>query len=295
MKRPRQTESIRTVYSTDRQGQPTQKTSMSITRDITPRGVQWNVLKLPVYVILFWLLILGPIFAVQTTFENGKVVLADDFRYTLGSSDLNLYDFDHINLSFWSILGDLSSDGTSMRTDVLPIVNGSIIFDDYTKVTKINWFDGPNNDDMIAFSLIDSVTRDWRRLLYWQDFSSNIPSIYPGATHFSLDVTNLGDTLPNVSFSDFSNNEVNYSLFFPANDYYDIMENARTAEYLNIFGVFEFVLNLPNIFGESKPLAFIGVDNTTSEIWDIVTDITGIVGNITFDGIRRFNPIGWRP
>jgi hypothetical protein len=311
MKRPRQTETIRTVYSTDRQGQPTQKTSMSITKDITPRGVQWNLLKLPVYIILFWLLILGPIFAVHTTFENGKFILAEDFRILYPDSEFQVITSSVIttptltyqdNLHYFLNGGSDFSDSSYSRSLKAPIPSDMThILSDNLKASFIVFWDTSNN---------------WMTTWYGADvgfgtrlgpIDTNIFEIPSNAGYFAIQSfksSSSGWQNSPITFAElqtfnprfqkivFTDTEI---AIVSERSYYDIMENARTAEYLNLFGAIEFVLNLPNLLGESKPLAFIGVQNTFSEILETVTETTRMVGNITFDGLRRLNPIGWRP
>jgi hypothetical protein len=70
------------------------------------------------------------------------------------------------------------------------------------------------------------------------------------------------------------------------------MENARTAEYLNPFGFINFILDLPQVVGNFKPLQIVGVDNTLGEITDTVNSWRAQIS--PYNWIKYLNPINWR-
>lgn len=253
------------------------KTPSGITKTVS-RGSTWSIVKLPVYVLLTWLLILGPIFAVQTTFENGRVVLAEQFTFQQTPEStitvLNNYDLLFYTDTIWR--PDNGSEFTSVgdhRTQKVEIINNSVIIQDFSNIEWINfyngstfigWFGQPNGP---TFSP------------YIDDFDNfYVPN---GATHFAIvAVQNNAFWTISVSFSEFQNNESFYETTITQSaidrDYYQIMENARTAEYGNIFSAFEFLLNIPSIISNSQPLAFVGNNNTFSQLWDTITNITSL-------------------
>jgi hypothetical protein len=69
--------------------------------------------------------------------------------------------------------------------------------------------------------------------------------------------------------------------------YYDIMENARTAQYANPFEFVTFILSLPSLIADSRPLAFLGINTTTSQMNNAVQQAR----SITTRGIFRLTPI----
>lgn len=327
------------------------KTPSGITKTVS-RGSTWSLVKLPVYVLLTWLLILGPIFAVQTTFENGQVVLADDFITQkidlIQSGDYSLL-FNNVNQNVVFPLHTNVTDNFEIEINLefltLPSVNDSEVF---------IYSNGVSNNGFHIF-LINNYSPAFHKIVFLYPGNNffhstthtlNVNTSYEiiasrinGVTSLQIDgvnqtLGNLGSgfqypeipttesSLNKLTNSQSSNFVVNYlkistnntpiheylfndgsgtilndnignkdgtiinpnwqltnvssSTIITTRDYYQIMENARTAEYGNIFSSFEFLLNIPSTISNSKPLSFVGIQNTFSELWDTITNITSL-------------------
>jgi len=258
-----------------------------------------DVIKLPVFVLLFWLLVMGPFFTQMTKIENGQVVLADEFTFTEIDipGDQTPYNIQYIQNSVYA--GDTDNFFTNSsynRTNKIDIINNSIFFINYEFITVILFWDENDNylgiygDDPTDF-FKDAGVYLGNRPNEWNN--SFIPS---NASKFAFQSQSgtLFDYFPrNIPFATFQTIEAeSRTSSIIAVDYYQIMENARTTEYANPFGFMIFILELPQIIGEFKPLQFVGVDNTVGEITNTINGIRARVSPYNF--LQYLNPVNWR-
>jgi hypothetical protein len=262
----------------------TQKTtSITRSRDL---GNAIDTLKLPVFVLLFWLLVLAPFFTVMTKFENGQVLLADKFTLTEPSNGFVRLDYEvnYLLNTFIDTDGSYLSFSSYTSTEPIQIIADSIIIEDPLDVTILIFYE---NSTMIQYSEPQT------------GLIISEPVIPSNATHFALVGYKL-DFAPwtphvLVSEQDFIDNKKEYEgfIFQSGIDYYQIMENARTAEYGNPFEFITFILSLPSLIADSRPLAFLGINTTTSEMNDAVQKARSIttIGNFRLTPI--LNPFRW--
>jgi hypothetical protein len=172
----------------------TTQSRITITRSAPDYRKAIDLLRLPVFMLLFWLLVMAPFFTIMTTVSDGKIILADDFQLlTVNDSDLTLYTY--------------------------TFENGGYLFASGNSYTDING--------------------QFRK------------------------------------------------------SYYDIMENARTAQYGNPFEFVNFLLQLPNMVGNSKPLAFLGIDASFSDMNQQVLEIRASGYQGLLDLFKVLNPVRW--
>jgi hypothetical protein len=246
---------------------------------------------------MFFLLLLlsAPFFIIQTKNDATGRVLADDFKQlSYFVQEDELYNITFVDNSLYdNSSGTLISSTNWARTDRIPLLNNSIRILDVSYITALLFWD---DDIYIGYYIgyIGQSGPDPKRI---SEFITEYPDIPSGTTHFALmalKISSPGWNPDSISFANFSTTQIEYEGDFNlvVQDYYDVMENARTADYINPFGVFNFILNLPQIIGNFKPLAIVGVDESVSEITDTVNSWRAQIS--PYNWIKYINPINWR-
>ncbi len=341
--------------------QPKKFSTPTRTKLIKQKTFTIDLIKLPVFVLLFWLLVMGPFFTTMTKFENGQVLLADDFRteyleITSGSCYLSFEGPNSlINLgtlgSWWSQNGsnfsyEMIVDIPSGGGYVINYYNGAtggleLLYNRESKdfITVVYGNDGKEERNDLTSAGLSGISKlkieysNFEIKYFINDSfisSSNIknqnPSTFSNLTTdiligalsadglfdmYDLKIYNGSNLFLHYDFSECSGNTLNDLV--NSNDatisnatwngvptstiidrsYYQIMENARIAEYGNPFEFITFILSLPRLISETKPLAFLGINTTTSEMNDAVQQARSITSLGNFRLAPILNPFRW--
>jgi hypothetical protein len=282
----------------------TTQSRITITRSSPNYGKAIDLLKLPVFMLLFWLLVLAPFFTVMTTIQDGKIILADAFNVNYGiniSPGESLYDITYLNNSLQTIgtgIYGVTTNSEWSFTNKIEIQNNDIIFYGYENVTII-WFYN-SNSEIIKTYRSQLISSTWpfqtSRPSTWDNSFIPQDAVYFAFASIKISQTSDANKPDLISFATFQTIEPAYSqqtIFVSQNNYYDIMENARTAQYGNPFEFVNFLLQLPNMVGNSKPLAFLGIDASFSDMNQQVLEIRASGYQGLLDLFKVLNPVRW--
>lgn len=299
----------------------TTRTTTSITKTPPRIGQTLELLRLPVYMLLFWLLVMAPFFTVMTTVQDGRVILADEFRVQESTefpeelSGYYWYYFGVDNPNFYNIQNQDGSLTTTGWGGQWTYESDHILFEIFGGNTFLNIYGNIDNFDNINlnFETIAGGTNNSAiQLISWNnpnfsnfevttiinDNNTNLVSIVTSVSievHKNKDVfvfsVNGGGAngssrtrevkLFELTFDDFGFS----SLIIPEITYYDIMENARLADYQNVDSFTNIFYTIPRM-ASSLAEAYNRFINWTVNVNEFLNPFNEAV-------VENLDPDGW--
>jgi hypothetical protein len=239
------------------------------------------ITKLSGAMFMIFVLISAPFFAVQTEQDGINRVLSDEFNITISFQP---YSIDFIpNEAYSSQDATVVSTTDWIRTDFIEIQNDSIIIDgEYTLILFFDqYYDYIGYYGTTSGQLLGQIGE----YLGEGDISQYIPNF---ARYFAIQGSLTSSTWSNliVSFQTFENTSLEYSVI-SVKDYYQIMENARTADYANVDSFTNVFYTIPMIATNITETyqRFIGWTQNVSDVINparVKDDETGEYRDATF-------------
>jgi hypothetical protein len=204
------------------------------------------ITKLSGAMFMIFVLISAPFFAVQTQQDGINRFLSDDFIYNEFEINIPpgeaLYEITYLNNTFHSISTDYGTqfnDAWSF-TNKIQIQNNDIIFYGYENVTIIWFYD--SDSDIIKTYRSNLAVETWpyqaSRPSTWDNSLIPADAVYFAFSSIKIAQDSTGNKPDLISYATFETIEpahsVGQTIVIPQNTYYDIMENARTADYQNV-------------------------------------------------------------
>jgi hypothetical protein len=252
-----------------------------------------NLTKLSGSIFMVFVLISAPFFAIQTRQDGINRVLADEFQ--IRSSDiisankvyysLNTLNNDTQRYLYESGASIISSSSGTEYSSVKQIINNnSIILEEFNIVLIAYW----NNNTYLGYYFNPNFPNDktyWRNQTnYIADLNaSNLNLFIPNnATHFSIFSYS---PITKVQYLDSAPYYIDGTdIFISALDYYDIMENARLANYSDVDGFTNVFYQIPRM-ASSLAHAYNRFINWTENVNEFLNPFnTQLVENLQPDG-----------